>query len=143
MTAGALMTKYPVTVTPQATIAEALDLMRDLDIRHLPVVERGALVGMLSDRDLAYLNVGAALTDEGAAALKRELATPVIKVMRSDVICVEPETDLSDVIGLLLEHKIGAIPVIRPDTQAVVGIVSYIDVLRAVQDLLEDDRAVR
>ena len=137
------MTMYPVTVTPQATIAEALDLMRDLDIRHLPVVERGALVGMLSDRDLAYLNVGAALTDEGAAALKRELATPVIKVMRSDVICVEPETDLSDVIGLLLEHKIGAIPVIRPDTQAVVGIVSYIDVLRAVQDLLEDDRAVR
>ena len=139
MTAGALMTMYPVTVTPQATIAEALDLMRDLDIRHVPVVERGALVGMLSDRDLAYLNVGAALTDQGAAALRRGLATPVVKVMRSDVIRVEPETELSDVIGLLLEHKIGAIPVIRPDTQAVVGIVSYIDVLRAVQDLLEDE----
>jgi len=139
MTAGALMTMYPVTVTPQATIAEALDLMRDLDIRHVPVVERGALVGMLSDRDLAYLNVGAALTDQGAAALRRALATPVVKVMRSDVICVEPETELSDVIGLLLEHKIGAIPVIQPDTQAVVGIVSYIDVLRAVQDSLEDD----
>jgi len=139
MTAGALMTMYPVTVTPQATIAEALDLMRDLDIRHVPVVERGALVGMLSDRDLAYLNVGAALTDQGAAALRRALATPVVKVMRSDVICVEPETELSDVIGLLLEHKIGAIPVIQPDTQVVVGIVSYIDVLRAVQDSLEDD----
>jgi acetoin utilization protein AcuB len=133
------MTTYPVTVTPQATLAEALDLMRDLDIRHVPVVERGALVGMLSDRDLAYLNVGAALTDQGAAALRRGLATPVIRVMRSDVICVEAETELSDVIGLLLEHKIGAIPVIQPDTQAVVGIVSYIDVLRAVQDSLEDD----
>jgi acetoin utilization protein AcuB len=141
MTAGALMTTYPVTVTPQATIAEALDLMRDLDIRHLPVVDGGALVGMLSDRDLAYLNVGALLTDQGADALRRELATPVIKVMRSDVICVEPETELSDVVGLLLEHKIGAIPVIRPDTQAVVGIVSYIDVLRAVQDLLEDEES--
>ena len=139
MTAGALMTTHPVTVTPQATIAEALDLMRDLDIRHVPVVDGGALVGMLSDRDLAYLNVGALLTDQGADALRRELATPVIKVMRSDVICVEPETDVSDVIGLLLEHKIGAIPVIRPDTQAVVGIVSYIDVLRAVQESLEDD----
>jgi len=139
MTAGALMTMYPVTVTPQATIAEALDLMRDLDIRHVPVVERGALVGMLSDRDLAYLNVGAALTDQGAAALRRGLATPVVKVMRSDVIRVEPETELSDVIGLLLEHKIGAIPVIQPDTQVVVGIVSYIDVLRAVQDSLEDE----
>jgi len=143
MTAGALMTTYPVTVTSQATIAEALDLMRDLDIRHLPVVDGGALIGMLSDRDLAYLNVGALLTDQGADALRRELATPVIKVMRSDVICVEPETELSDVVGLLLEHKIGAIPVIRPDTQAVVGIVSYIDVLRAVQDLLEDEESER
>ena len=139
MTAGALMTTYPVTVTPQATIAEALDLMRDLDIRHIPVVEEGALVGMLSDRDLAYLNVGALLTDQGADALRRELATPVIKVMRSDVICVEPETDLSDVVGLLIEHKVGAIPVIQPDTRAVVGIVSYIDVLRAVQESFEED----
>jgi acetoin utilization protein AcuB len=139
MTAGALMTTYPVTVTPQATIAEALDLMRDLDIRHIPVVESDALIGMLSDRDLAYLNVGALLTDQGADALRRELATPVIKVMRSDVICVEPETDLGDVIGLLIEHKIGAIPVVQPDTRAVVGIVSYIDVLRAVQESLEED----
>jgi acetoin utilization protein AcuB len=139
MTAGALMTTYPVTVTPQATIAEALDLMRDLDIRHVPVVEGGALVGMLSDRDLAYLNVGALLTNQGADALRRELATPVIKVMRSDVICVEPETDLSDVVALLIEHKVSAIPVIQPDTRAVVGIVSYIDVLRAVQESLEED----
>jgi acetoin utilization protein AcuB len=139
MTAGALMTTHPVTVTPQATIAEALDLMRDLDIRHIPVVESDALVGMLSDRDLPYLNVGALLSDQGAAALRRELATPVIKVMRSDVICVEPETDLSDVIGLLIEHKVGAIPVIEADTRAVVGIVSYIDVLRAVQESLEED----
>jgi acetoin utilization protein AcuB len=139
MTAGALMTTHPVTVTPQATIAEALDLMRDLDIRHIPVVESDALVGMLSDRDLPYLNVGALLSDQGAAALRRELATPVIKVMRSDVISVEPETDLSDVIGLLIEHKVGAIPVIEADTRAVVGIVSYIDVLRAVQESLEED----
>ena len=96
---------------------------------------------MLSDRDLAYLNVGAMLTDQGADAVRRELATPVIKVMRPDVIWVEPETDLSDVIELLLEHKIGAVPVIRPDTQAVVGIVSYIDVLRAVQEELEDEES--
>jgi acetoin utilization protein AcuB len=59
--------------------------------------------------------------------------------MSSDVICVEPETDLSDVVALLLEHKIGAIPVVDPDTRAVVGIVSYIDVLRAVQDSLEEE----
>jgi CBS domain-containing protein len=139
MRAGALMTTDPVTVTTKATIAEALALMRDLDIRHVPVVEHGALVGMLSDRDLAYLDVGASLTDVGATRLRRELSTPVVKAMSSDVIYVEPETDVSEIVALLLEHKIGAVPVVHPDTRAVVGIVSYIDVLRAVQDALEED----
>ena len=141
MTAHDLMTANPATVTPQSTVAEAWDLMRELDVRHMPVIQDGALVGMLSDRDLAYLNVGALLTEQGADAVRRQLATPVIKVMRPDVICVEPETDLSDVVELLIEHKIGAVPVIRPGTQAVVGIVSYIDVLRAVQAGLADDES--
>lgn len=139
MRAGALMTTHPVTVTTKATIAEALALMRDLDIRHVPVVEHGALVGMLSDRDLAYLDVGASLTDAGATRLRRELSIPVVKAMSSDVIYVEPETDVSEVVTLLIDHKIGAIPVVHPDTRAVVGIVSYIDVLRAVQDALEEE----
>lgn len=139
MTARDLMTPNPVTVSPRATIAEVWDLMRELEIRHVPVVEDGALVGMLSDRDLARLDVARLLTAEGADALRRELATAVIEVMSSDVIFVELETELSDVIGLLIEHRVGAIPVVRPDTRDVVGIVSYVDVLRAVQDLLEEE----
>lgn len=132
------MTPNPVTVSPRATVAEVWDLMRELEIRHVPVVEDGALVGMLSDRDLARLDVARLLTAEGADALRRELATPVIEVMSSDVIFVELETELSDVIGLLIEHRVGAIPVVRSGTRDVVGIVSYVDVLRAVQDLLEE-----
>ena len=58
---------------------------------------------------------------------------PVVNVMSSDVIFVEPETDVSEVVDLLIESKVGAIPVIRPDTRSVVGVVSYIDVLRALQ----------
>jgi acetoin utilization protein AcuB len=139
MTARDLMTPNPVTVTPQASVAEAWDLMRELDIRHVPVIQGDALVGMLSDRDLAYLDVARVLTTDGADALRRELTTPVIKVMRSDVIFVEPETDVSDVVELLIENKIGAIPVVRPDTREVVGIVSYIDALRALQDLLQEE----
>jgi CBS domain-containing protein len=138
MTARDLMTPNPATVTPQSSVAEAWDLMRELDIRHVPVVQDGALVGMLSDRDLAYLDVARLFTAEGADALRRELATPVIKVMRSDVIFVEPDTDVSDVVELLIENKIGAIPVALTDTREVIGIVSYIDALRALQDLLEE-----
>jgi acetoin utilization protein AcuB len=139
VTARDLMTPNPVTVSPRATVAEVWDLMRELEIRHVPVVEDGALVGMLSDRDLARLDVARLLTAEGADALRRELATPVIEVMSSDVVFVELETELSDVVGLLIEHRVGAIPVVRPDTRDVVGIVSYVDVLRAVQDLLEEE----
>ena len=138
MTARDLMTPNPMTVTPEATIAEVWDLMRDLEIRHVPVVQGGALVGMLSDRDLAHVDIARMLAVDGADAVRQELTTPIIRVMNADVIFVEPEAELDEVVDLLVENKVGALPVMRPDTREVVGIVSYIDVLRAFQDRLED-----
>jgi CBS domain-containing protein len=137
MTARELMTPDPATVSPMATIAEAWDLMREMDVRHLPVVDGEIVVGMLSDRDLGSLDVGRLLTEEGAEGLRRRLTRPVIQLMSSDVVAAEPETDVSELITLFLEQKVGAIPVVLPDSRRIVGIVSYIDVLRAVQDLLE------
>jgi CBS domain-containing protein len=134
-----VMTPNPITVALDATLAEAWDLMREADIRHLPVVQAGALVGMVSDRDLASLDVARVLTTDGADALRRMLATPVVRIMSSDVIFVEMEGDLDEVIELMLEHKVGAIPVVRADARDVVGIVSYIDVLRAVRNLVAED----
>jgi acetoin utilization protein AcuB len=139
MKARDVMTSSPITVTPEATLAEVWDLMREADIRHVPVVEAGVLVGMVSDRDLASLDVARVLTADGAEALRRALATPVVTVMSSDVIFVEMEDDLDDVIELMLEHKVGAIPVVRSDTRDVMGIVSYIDVLRGIRDLVAED----
>lgn len=139
MTAQDLMTANPSTVTPKASIAEAWDLMRELDARHVPVVDGDVLVGMLSDRDIGSFDVGRLLTEEGADALRRRLARPVVQLMSSDVIAAEPETSMSELITLFLEHKVGAIPVVMPDSRRIVGIVSYIDVLRAVQDLLEEE----
>jgi acetoin utilization protein AcuB len=139
MIARDLMTPNPLTVTPQASLAEAWDLMRELAVRHVPVTDDGVLVGMLSDRDLAHVNIPRVLEFEGADALREELATPIIDVMSSDVICVEPETEVADVIGLLLEHKIGAVPVVESGTREVLGIISYVDVLRALQDLVEKE----
>jgi acetoin utilization protein AcuB len=139
MTARDVMTSNPVTVTPQASLAEVWDLMRELKIRHVPVARAGVLAGMVSDRDFSGLDVARVLTVEGADALRKELATPVINVMSADVICVEPETGLGDVIDLLLEHKVGALPVVLPDTRELVGIVSSVDVLRALRDLVEEE----
>lgn len=139
MRADELMTANPVTVTPDVSIGEAWDLMRSMDIRHIPVVERRALVGMVSDRDLAALDVSRMLAVEGADAVRRELGRAVVEVMTSDVVCAEVDTELGDIVDLFLEHKIGAVPVIRGDGREVVGIISYIDVLRALRDLLDEE----
>lgn len=137
MIASDLMTPHPLTVTPSTTIAEVSELMREHEIRHVPVVERGALVGIVSDRDLGYLNLSQLLSDRGVEAVRSHLTTPVIEVMSADVIVAEPETEIGEVVSLMLESKVGAIPVVRSGTREVVGIVSYVDVLRAVLDLLE------
>jgi len=139
MIASDVMTPNPVTVGPRTSIGEVADLMRERSIRHVPVVDGGALVGMLSDRDLGTVDFGRLLIEEGVDAIRRRLATPVINIMSSDVISVEPDTSLAEVVGLMLEEKVGAIPVVQPGSRRVVGIVSYVDVLRAVQDRLEED----
>ena len=138
MTADELMTPNPATVTAQSTIAEACDLMRELDARHVPVVDGEVLIGMLSDRDVGSLDVGRVLTEEGAEGLRRRLARPVAHLMSTDVIAAEPDTDVSELVTLFLEHKVGAIPIVIPDTRRIVGIVSYIDVLREFQHRLEE-----
>jgi len=139
MTARDLMTSDPLTVTPQASIAEVWDLMREVDVRHLPVVEADALVGMVSDRDLARVDIARLLKAEGAGAVRDELATPIVRVMSSDVIAVTPDTEIGEVIGLLIDHKIGAVPVVEEETREVLGIISYVDVLRALRGVLEED----
>ena len=138
MTARELMTADPLTVTPQASIAEVWDLMREADVRHIPVVQADGLVGMVSDRDLGRVDIARLLNVEGASALRDELATPIVRVMTSPVIAVGPEADISEVIELLIEHKIGAVPVVQ-ETREVLGIISYVDVLRALQGVLDED----
>ena len=132
-----IMTRDPVTISVTATLADAAAVLRDLDIRHLPVVDRGVLVGMLSDRDLRSLDPYGLLDMENPGAARARLITPVVHVMTPDVVFVEPDTDLSEVVALMLETRVGAIPVIDPATREVVGIVSYIDVLRMLQGVLE------
>ena len=137
MQAQDIMTADPTTVSPEATVAEAWDLMRDHAVRHIPVVDRGALVGMVSDRDLAHFDLARLLTTESAEALRRELGTAVVTTMSADVVAVDPEAELGEIVDLLVDNRIGAVAVVRFGTRELVGIVSYIDVLKAVRDLLE------
>ena len=93
MIARDVMTANPLTVTPDASVAEVWDLMREVDVRHVPVTLGGVLVGMLSDRDLARVDIARLLKAAGADALRQELETPIVQIMSSDVISVEADTE--------------------------------------------------
>lgn len=128
--ASDLMTKAPVTVRVTATVRKAVELLQTMDVRHLPVVDDGGtLVGMISDRDLRAVSVPCLVPDEYVANLEVALAARVSTLMSGDVVSVDTEADAAEVIDLMLDHKVGALPVIDADG-SLVGIISYVDVLR-------------
>lgn len=127
VTAADVMSENPRTVRVDEAIDEAISALEQLDVRHLPVVnDEGELVGMLSDRDLR------ALVDElDADTLERRARIPVSDVMSGAVVSIEPDAVLVEIAELLLDHRIGAVPVVDPEHH-VIGVVSYVDLLRAL-----------
>jgi len=132
MVVDEVMTAVPVTTSPHATVRQALRLLLTLDLRHLPVVDDGRLIGMLSDRDFRTA-LGPGFLDGIASA--DALEASVASLMTADLVIVAPETDLAEVIDLMIEHRIGAIPVVGDVADELLGIVSYVDILRAARDL--------
>lgn len=126
-----IMTKEPVCIEVTCSIREAIHQLMQLDVRHLPVLERGRLVGFLSDRDLRAISATAFELEGGV--LRQKLDRSVKDLMANDVLTVEPDSDVGEIIDLMIDNKIGALPVVDPNEDRLVGIVSYVDVLRAAQ----------
>ncbi len=130
MQAHEVMTKSPTTVRSTDTIALALQRLAALDVRHLPVVDaEDALIGMLSERDLL-----GAFGPEGTPhdVVDRSFHRSVADIMSTYVFAVDPDTAVTDIIDVITAHRIGAVPVID-EHRVVVGIVSYVDLLRALR----------
>jgi acetoin utilization protein AcuB len=133
MTVDEIMTPAPVFTSSKATLGQALRLLQQLELRHLPVVDDGRLVGMLSDRDLRTA-LGPSF-ESGSAVSNASLEAAISSIMSAAVVSVSPETEVPEVIDLMLEHRVGAIPVAGDEEDQLLGIVSYVDVLRAARDL--------
>ena len=131
-----IMTKRPTCIQAHQTLREAMQLLAELDVRHLPVIDDGEVVGMLSDRDLRTYSPHLVF-ESNINRLAKDLDRPVVEVMSTDVLTVEPESSVQDLIDLLVENKVGALPVLDPVEETLVGIVSYIDVLKAARASLE------
>jgi acetoin utilization protein AcuB len=118
-----VMSTDPVTVAAGATARQAYEIMRDRRIRHLPVVESGRLVGILSDRDLRPI-----LLSPGLAG------ATVAELMSEEPATVTPEASVEDAASLLVVRKIGCLPVVEDGR--LVGIVTETDLLAVLVELL-------
>lgn len=130
--AGDVMTVDPMVVDASATLSDALDILNTLEIRHLPVVEGTKMVGIISDRDLS----GWWQLDDRER--EQRLGRPVRTLMNTDVATVDPETSLGQVVDLLLERRVGAVPVVDERSDELVGIISFVDVLKMIRPVLPD-----
>ena len=135
MEVAEIMTPNPERSEVTETVRQALLKLVELDVRHLPVVNREELVGMISDRDLRAFILPMASELETVNTADARFEQTVGDLMQGDVISVHPETDISEVIDLMIDHRVGAIPVVESLTGALVGIVSYIDIIRQSQEL--------
>jgi acetoin utilization protein AcuB len=122
-----VMTADPVTLRPNDTIGQAEDIMDERGFRQIPIVSGKELVGILTDRDIRSFVSGKLFgaSDER----ERTMNTKIAGVMTTKPISVDPEDELADVIELLIDSKIGGIPVVDEE-QGLVGIVTYVDVLK-------------
>ncbi len=127
-----LMTEDPLKVRASTLLSEAIAVLALAEVRHLPVVdEAGVLTGMLSERDaLAVLSFEKTSTD---ADREQARALTVDDVMAKDVFTCTSATPVTELCDIFLTHKVGAVPVC--DEGKLVGIASYIDVLRAARSL--------
>jgi acetoin utilization protein AcuB len=138
MTAEEIMTEDVTVIEETVTLGQALEIMEEKGIRHLPVVRGREVCGMLSDRDLRGFGVSLVTDLETLDRLKARLGAPVSTAMSADVFAVAPTTEVTEVVDLLVEEKISAVPVVDEESNEIVGIVSYVDVLRAMRDSVED-----
>ncbi len=119
------MTATPRSIGGDQTLATASKMMRDQGIRHLPVLHGGRLLGVLTDRDLKFLET---FRDVDPTKVRVEEA------MTEEPYTVHPETPLDEVATTMATQKYGSAIVLQ--NQKVVGIFTTVDACRALSELL-------
>jgi acetoin utilization protein AcuB len=133
-----VMTENPLTLGPDAPLREAVNLMRDRKIRHLPVVEQGGrLVGMLTDRDVRHAALVPALAEHLPWELRRLKSLRIRDVMTWSVVTTHPEATVAQAGVIMFQRRIGSLPVV--DEGRLVGILTETDVLSALTKGQETD----
>ncbi|MEM9195350.1 MAG: CBS domain-containing protein [Myxococcota bacterium] len=122
MHASVPMTRRVITIPPELPLARAWKIFEQQRIRHLPVVQAGALVGVLSDRDVLVRSslVGTAVVAPDTSAGEALSPAPFV---------CNPDTDVADIVRTMTERKIDAMPVVAGTTDRLVGLVTSTDLM--------------
>jgi len=126
-----IMTTAVVTVAPDATLAQVCEVMHGRNIRHLPVVEGGRLVGVITDRDVHSATSALCLAPSNPLGLVRDAMTREVRT-------AHPMDPVEDAARTMRSLKIGCLPVL--DGDALTGIITGIDLLDALLRLTGVDQ---
>jgi acetoin utilization protein AcuB len=127
-----IMTSPVQSLSPETSLQAAWELFREKRFRHIPVViGYKQIAGIISDRDLLRILARTSSADSSAAPDLNLRTSSIAEHMKREVLCAFPETTIHEVAGILLEQRIGSMPVVDPHG-GLVGIVTRSDILRCV-----------
>ncbi|MCA0986382.1 acetoin utilization AcuB family protein [Guptibacillus algicola] len=122
-----IMNRNVFSLNESQTIADAIKLMREKNIRHLPIVNNdGELVGIVSDRDVKEASPSILDANPNREVLESSLSS----IMKKDVITAHPLDFVEEISNVFYEHRISCIPII--DNRKVIGIVTETDMLHTL-----------
>jgi acetoin utilization protein AcuB len=128
-----LMSAKPITVDPETPMLDARQRMAEARIRHLIVVEGSRVAGIVTDRDIR-LNLPSPATSLSVWEMNALLAKLTVgEVMSRAVIVIDSDRPAAEAARIMIDHKIGALPVM--DGGRLTGIVTESDFVRAVAEL--------
>lgn len=125
-----IMTTDVVAIEPQNSIATAIRLMRQGQLRRLPVVDDDVLVGIVTSGDLRRITGLASILKDPSQDNFLWHHIPVANVMSRDPISLTPDAPISEAARLLVEHKIGGLPIVVDGR--LVGIITTSDLLETL-----------
>jgi acetoin utilization protein AcuB len=129
------MSSPAVTITPDTSLQAALNLMHEHRFRRLPVVDdKGRLVGIVSERDLLYASPPPAPLLSGLELNHLLTELRVDEIMTRNILTATPDTFVEDAARLMVDNKVGGLPVVHEDNR-VVGVITETDVFRALIEL--------
>ena len=127
------MTKKVFTVSPDDYLSNALSLMREKSVKHIPVAKQGKLKGIISDRDIKEYSPSKA-TALDIYELHYLLAkTRIREIMKAKVVSTTPDTPIEEAAMMMLDRGIGCLPVVEEGDLD--GIISDKDIYRALVDI--------